>query len=160
MLHNCIQCLKNSRRDRDCAQERLRRQIEILESCQSDLSTALKENTRLVFQLSNLKKWTDSLNDDEATDILRHANMGVETWIEHHFNRNSPGKTRKATDPINHLTLFYKIYASVAYCIFEAFLSNAMIGIDEPSLSKSIQIIEDEVQKQCKCQNAQRKTEY
>lgn len=151
-LSKCIQFLKNSRRDRDCAQEQLRRQMEILEGCQVDLRTALKENTGLVFQLSNLKKWTDSLNDDEATDMLRHANMGVETWIEYHFNRNSPGKTRKATDPINHLGLFYKIYASVANCVFEAFLSNAMVGIDEPSFCKSIQVMDDEVQKQCKLQ--------
>ncbi|KAJ5099053.1 hypothetical protein N7532_006054 [Penicillium argentinense] len=130
------------------AEERYRRQTEILNKRTAELEEAADENSSLAFQQMILTKWTDSFGDDEINQVMGSLNQELETWVKHHFYRYT-----------SHGDTFHCVYGLVIDQIFHAILSRAMVGtaadLHRDIFSDYFVSLDIEVQKKCPSHVAQ-----
>ncbi|KAJ5537620.1 hypothetical protein N7494_007099 [Penicillium frequentans] len=84
-LGSCNEEVELSRMGQLCAEEKFRRQTEILRERNAALDASLEENNSLIVQQAALQRWTDRLDDDEARQITVQLYHDLETWVKRHF---------------------------------------------------------------------------
>lgn len=155
-LGACKEEVKASRMGQLCAEERFRRQTQILKERSTALDASLEENDSLIIQQATLQRWTERLDDDEARQITAQLYYDLEIWVKRHFphlfsankashaNPDSPSAYENGC-----LDTFYNAYTVVAYCVFNIFLTRTMVGIGDSDLGKKVSMLDEKVRMEC-----------
>ncbi|KAJ5999494.1 hypothetical protein N7451_007304 [Penicillium sp. IBT 35674x] len=146
-----------------CAEEKLRRQTQLLEECRAALDASLGENSSLVIQQAALRKWTDRLDDNEARYMMGQLYHDLEGWIRRYFPYLSPGNQASNINPhgllideSNRLERFYRIYDLVSYTVFRVFLTRIMVGIDDSDFGNKVSMLDRHIRAECQYHLVQR----
>lgn len=107
-----------ARKSQICAEEKFRRQNEILEKKTTELNSVLKESEKLAFQQLKLQKWTEKSDDDEISQTMSNLCQQLETWAKQHFLCSPP-----------HGSEFYWFCAYVSSQFLAPYLSRVLVGI-------------------------------
>jgi hypothetical protein len=155
-LDSCKKELKASKTGQVSAEERFRRQTEILMERSAALDTSLEENSSLIIQQATLQQWTDRLGDDEARQVTAQLYHHLETWVTRHFRDVLLADKASHANPdilLAHesgdLNIFYGIYAFVSYEVFREFLTRTMIGVNDRDFNHKISILDTHIRKKC-----------
>lgn len=146
-LEEAIQNANIARRSQIAAEEKFRRQNEILEKALTDLrernkelNEATKQNTSLLLEQMKFTNWNEQVDDDEISQTASRLYQEIETWVKRHFRADE-----------NDLCW---IYRTISNRIFRTFLVRLMVGIvsddAEKLLGIAIEALSKEVQKTCK----------
>lgn len=131
-----------SRQDQLFAEEKFRRQTEVLNNRTTELDEAMQVNQKLALQQMKLEKWTEKCDDDEISQLMNSLCQQLEAWGQRHF----PTSTSDGYD-------FYELYAHVSSRIFKMYLSRVLVGIGDDSndelVSQKIDSLDQMVQEIC-----------
>ncbi|KAJ6115347.1 hypothetical protein N7486_001125 [Penicillium sp. IBT 16267x] len=141
-----------------CAEEKFRRQTQILEECRAELDASLGENKSLVIKQAALQKWTDRLDDDEARQTMAQLYQCLEGWVRRYFpGLSSANKTSNVNpdsllvDESNRLDIFYGIYDLISNAVFRTYLTRIMVGINDSDFSNKVSMLDRHIRAQCWC---------
>ncbi|KAJ5640149.1 uncharacterized protein N7484_008011 [Penicillium longicatenatum] len=161
-LDSCKKELNESKTGQVSAEERFRRQTELLMECSAALDTSLEENSSLIIQQATLQQWTDHLDDDEARQTTAQLYHHLETWVTRHFRDVLLADQVSPANPdillaheSDDLDIFYRIYAFVSYEVFREFLTRTMIGVNDRDFNHKISILDTHIRKECPAHVAQ-----
>lgn len=115
-------------------EERLRRQTELLEEARETADTAVKEQSRIMIRLTELQKWTDCIDDDEALQVMRRLFQRLEDWIKRYCNEASPLTNQPVFNFKDSCLIMQLIQAAISEHIFDGILSRFMVGIPDSQL--------------------------
>ncbi|KAJ5988529.1 hypothetical protein N7481_003739 [Penicillium waksmanii] len=122
------------------AEEKFRRQTEIMEQQTAKISELQQENTMLLLRQRKIQKSTDQADDDELSQVLNGLYQELEGWANRHFPQGD-----------THAQNSCWIYGAVSCLIFSFYLLKFWIGMsnteEELIASHKIQSISAEVQK-------------
>lgn len=135
---------KLARKIQVCAEEKFRRQTEILNKTTTELNEALQENHNLTLQKIKLQKWTERSDDDEISQAMGELCQQLEAWAKHHFPRSAP-KGRE----------FYWFCALVSNRVTVACLSRILVGVvgdafEAQVLCEGVHSLDQKVEKICR----------
>lgn len=126
------------------AEEKFRRQAEILSKTTTELDDALQESQKLTFQQMKLQKWTEQSDDDEISQAMGNLCQELEAWVKHHFPPSA---------------LFghgiYWLCADVSHRMTALWLSRVLVGVvgddlEAHVLSQAVRILDQKVVEICK----------
>lgn len=118
-------------------EERLRRQTELLEETRKTADTAVKEQSQIMIKLTELQKWTDCIDDDEAVQVMRRLFQRLEDWIKRYCNEASPlrnGGNQPVYNFKDSCLIMQAIQAVISEHVFDGILSRFMVGIPDRQL--------------------------
>ncbi|KAJ5633352.1 hypothetical protein N7490_009691 [Penicillium lividum] len=155
-LGACREDIVIIRRNQLCAEEKLRRQTEMLEECQGKLDISLQMNNALVIKQAELQRWTNHLDDDEARYTMNQLCQDTETWVKRHFPEVLPRDRPDdfiTDDPSarsnGDFGLFCATCDYISCNIFEKYLTRTMVGFINPGANKDLSIIEKQIHLIC-----------
>lgn len=118
-------------------EERLRRQTELFEEARETADTAVKEQSQIMIKLTELQKWTDYIDDDEAIQVMRRLFQRLEDWVKRYCNEASP-LTNGGNQPVfnfkDSCLIMQAIQAAISEHIFDGILSRFMVSIPDRQL--------------------------
>lgn len=155
-LGSCKEEVKASRMGQLRAEERFRRQTQILKERSAALDVSLEENNSLVIQQATLQRWTERLDDDEARQITAQLYYDLEIWVKRHFPHLFSANKASHANPDSpsahengYLGAFYHAFAMVSYHIFDKFLTRTMVGIVDSDSSKKVSMLDEKIRTEC-----------
>lgn len=118
-------------------EERLRRQTELFEEARETADTAVKEQSQIMIKLTELQKWTDYIDDDEAIQVMRRLFQRLEDWVKRYCNEASP-LTNSGNQPVfnfkDSCLIMQAIQTAISEHIFDGILSRFMVSIPDRQL--------------------------
>ncbi|KAJ5179082.1 hypothetical protein N7492_002292 [Penicillium capsulatum] len=123
-----------SQRARVMAEERMRRQEEILKETRRLEGLVSTENKQLVVKLAKVQKWTECIDDDEVRRIMRQLYQDLEDWIKRHFPcllpiRSAGNASHISEDyQVSRLHTLHGIHAEVYSLVFHCILWRFFVG--------------------------------
>ncbi|KAJ5798525.1 uncharacterized protein N7503_007821 [Penicillium pulvis] len=155
-LGSCKEEVKVSRMGQLRAEERFRRQTQILGERNAVLDASLEENNSLAIQQAALQRWTERLDDDEARQITAQLYYDLEIWVKRHFPHLFPANKASHANPDipsayenGCLDAFYNAFAVISYHVFDKFLTRTMVGIIDSDFSKTVSMLDERVRTEC-----------
>ncbi|KAJ5355530.1 uncharacterized protein N7496_012742 [Penicillium cataractarum] len=132
---------KAARRVQLIAEERLRRQNELLRESRKNTETALKEQSQTLSKLTELQKWTESIDDGEVVEVMRKLFQRLEDWTKRHFNEVFHVTQFMRNAHIDGALLSYRnspltiqvIQAAISEEVLRGIFSRFMVGLPDRS---------------------------
>lgn len=134
------------------AEERLRRQNELLQESRNATETAHKAQSQTLARLTELQKWTECVDDGEVVEIMRKLFQRLEDWTKRHFNQvvHAARSTRNTLPSSqNSAVTIQIIQAAVSEQLFYEIFSYFMIGFADREYDGIFYRIDAEVSRSC-----------
>lgn len=141
------------------AEERLRRQNELLHESRKNAETALKEQSQTLSKLTGLQKWTESVDDGEVVEVMRKLFQRLEDWTKRHFNeifhaaRFMRNARLEGVLPSYHNSPWITIQviqAAISEQVFREIFSRFMVGLPERFYDQIFYKIDTKLSRSCK----------
>lgn len=136
------------------ADERNRRQEEILKETRELAASGFKKNQKLLIKCAKLQKWTECMDDDEVRKIMNQLYLDLEDWIRRHFPYDNPSKEKLIdipnTSPGYYLQTLHEIHSEVYSSIFYFFLRKDLVESGDEYFSRAFSGLSEEISTNCK----------
>jgi hypothetical protein len=151
-----IEDAKATKRSQLLADEKIRRQAELLEELRAALDALVQQNNDHLVKQATLQRWTDCLDDEEARQTMTQLFQDLETWALRHFprllTRYSPNDLDTDNISVNSsgtLETFYQISSHISYGVFDFYLNQTMVGNYDLHVNRWIDVLDKQIRNMC-----------